>query len=238
MSQTRTGRVIRDVIPSQIMFPQQKIFTLFLALVLTGCTATSVEEAPTADIPPAPPLSALSQTELYYPIENFKEGITLKPFGIYITPRSSPVRPERFTGYHTGADVEVPEAQQDEDVWVYAVADGTVELSRSVSGYGGVLIISFAIAEESYSALYGHLRAPLNLKVGDKVVADQALAVLGEGFSVETDGERKHLHFALQKDGGLDLRGYVQTKEELDKWADPLEFFKSSRALHPAFTLN
>ena len=32
---------------------------------------------------------------LYYPIAGFAENVTLKPFGIYITPKTSPVQPEK-----------------------------------------------------------------------------------------------------------------------------------------------
>src|SRR3989338_10346295 len=41
------------------------------------------------------------------PLDNSSERVTKKPFGKYITPADSPVQPERFSGYHTGADFEV-----------------------------------------------------------------------------------------------------------------------------------
>lgn len=44
--------------------------------------------------------------KIVLPIAEFEKRITKKPFGIYITPQNSPVQPERFTGYHTGVDVE------------------------------------------------------------------------------------------------------------------------------------
>ena len=37
--------------------------------------------------------------------------ITKKPFGIFITTQNSPVQPERFSGYHTGVDVEYKDAE-------------------------------------------------------------------------------------------------------------------------------
>jgi len=45
---------------------------------------------------------------------------------------------------------------------------------------------------------------------------------LGKGYSDETDGERKHLHFAIHKGTKIDVRGYVQTKGELQDWLNPL----------------
>jgi len=160
----------------------------------------------------------------YYPIDGFKENILLKPFGLYSTPGNSPVDPEHFTGYHTGVDIEITEDQIDEDVWVYAVADGTIEVIRTASGYGGVMVMSTIIDDESYFALYGHIDIKsISVEVGDEVTAGQKLAVLGEGYSVETDGERKHLHFSLYTGDNINLLGYVQNESELDAWVDPEE---------------
>lgn len=53
----------------------------------------------------------------------------------------------------------------------------------------------------------------------------EQIGVLGEGGTTETDGERKHLHFAVLKGESVDLRGYVSTKEELAKWENPTWFF-------------
>ena len=48
------------------------------------------------------------------------------------------------------------------------------------------------------------------------------MALLGKGDSIETDYERKHLHFSINKKSA-DLRGYVQNKDELIDWENPLE---------------
>ncbi|MFH0834588.1 MAG: M23 family metallopeptidase [Patescibacteria group bacterium] len=195
-----------------------KIFVLALTLFFFGCAQTSNSTSPN-------PIT--ETTKLSYPIENFATGITKKPFGIYITPKTSPVQPERFTGYHTGVDIETIAEQKDTDVWVYAIADGKVELKRRVNGYGGVLILSYVIDGQTYSALYGHLNLPENLQVGDAVKAKQALTTLGAGFSTATDGERKHLHFSLKPGLDLDLRGYVKNESELAGWIDPVKFFNA-----------
>jgi hypothetical protein len=39
-------------------------------------------------------------------VEGFVQRVTKKPFGLYVDPDNSPVQPEMFTGYHTGADAE------------------------------------------------------------------------------------------------------------------------------------
>ncbi len=209
-----------------------KIFALIVGVILLGCMQTKtpnpqVSTAPTksgTQIPTDQP-APIPKTVLAYPIDNFTTGVTKKPFGIYITPATSPVQPERFTGYHTGADIETSAAQKDTGVWVHAIADGKVELNRWVSGYGGVIIISFNFNGKTYSALYGHLNTPANLKVGDRITAKQTLTTLGAGYSHATDGERKHLHFSLRPGVDLDLRGYVQNKSELSSWIDPVGFF-------------
>src|SRR3990167_7147055 len=46
----------------------------------------------------------LSASPVSYPISDWLSRITKKKFGQYITPQTSPVQPERFTGYHTAAD--------------------------------------------------------------------------------------------------------------------------------------
>jgi len=46
------------------------------------------------------------EAHLVLPVNQFFARITKKPFGVYITPETSPVQPEKFTGYHTGVDVE------------------------------------------------------------------------------------------------------------------------------------
>lgn len=159
------------------------------------------------------------------PVQGFFEGITLKKFGTYITPANSPVQPERFTGYHAGVDAEFTD-QPNVDIPVLSVAPGTVELARWVSGYGGVMVIRHEISNLTFLALYGHLRLSSLPAIGDTVGRGQQIAVLGQAGSNDTDGERKHLHFAVLKGQAVDLRGYVQTQGELSAWYDPVQFFQ------------
>lgn len=162
-------------------------------------------------------------TSLLEPVAEFRERITKKPFGIYITPDHSPVSPERFTGYHTGVDVEYADVAG--DVVVRAVAPGTVRVAKAAQGYGGVVAIEHEINNEKISAIYGHL-APSSLpRVGTSVAAGDTIGRLGAGGTAETDGERKHLHFAILATAAIDLRGYVPTQPELSAWRDPQELF-------------
>lgn len=163
----------------------------------------------------------LKSKELILPVPEFKERITFKQFGTYVEPGNSPVQPERFTGYHTGVDAEFPE---EKEVPVLSITEGQVLLAKTVNGYGGVVILQHQIQGQTYSVLYGHLD-PSSLTQKQQVSAGEQIGVLGEGFSSETDGERKHLHFSVRKGPSTELKGYVQTESELSNWLDPLSLF-------------
>jgi len=153
------------------------------------------------------------------PVAEFKKRITKKPFGLYITPATSPIQPEKFTGYHTGVDVEYGDVQT--DVPVVAIADGLVIYSGWVSGYGGFL----AILHSDYISTYGHLNPDTLPAKNTKVLQGQTIGTLGQAYSHQTDGERKHLHFGIIKGNKLDLRGYVQNEIEISLWLNPLNLY-------------
>lgn len=166
--------------------------------------------------------------KLIKPVDEFEEKITKKPFGIFITPETSPVENDRFIGYHTGVDVEFTDVF--EDVSVKAIADGTILARTYASGYGGVIVIRHILNGVPIIALYGHLDSArlLPLYISQVKAGDQ-IGILGDDHSKETDGTRKHLHFSFRQDNGnekIDFRGYVQTKEELAGWLNPLDFYK------------
>src|SRR5947209_4518700 len=56
---------------------------------------------------------ATKASTLHEPVVGFLSRVTKKPFGIYVNPANSPVQPERFSGYHTGADAEYGEVSAD-----------------------------------------------------------------------------------------------------------------------------
>jgi murein DD-endopeptidase MepM/ murein hydrolase activator NlpD len=185
-----------------------------------NCEFAPCPVQPQAQTETAEPKNNDKITGLQAPIKDFQKRITKKFFGTYITPDSSPVQPERFTGYHTGVDVEYEDMAG--NVPVLAIANGTVKYSAWTSGYGGAMAISHITNGESILAIYGHLNPDSMVKKGETVKAGQQIGILGQGYTQQTDNERKHLHFALYKGTDINLRGYVANKELLEQWLDPL----------------
>ena len=181
---------------------------------LGGGSNPAIYPSPLAvSTPTSTPESTLAE-----PVAQFKERVTKKLFGIYITPQNSPVQPERFTGYHTGADAEYQDIST--DVPVYAVADGTVVLAETASGYGGVFMMEIDLAGIKHTILYGHIRPSSLPSVGQVVKKGDQIGLLGTGYSTETNGERRHLHFAILSDNRIDIKGYVQNQNQLSGWVD------------------
>ena len=156
------------------------------------------------------------------PLEPFAERITKKTFGLKVSPGHSPVQPERFSGYHTGIDLETFPDEQTTDVPIVAACEGTLVLRRWVSGYGGVAVETCTINGASVTVIYGHLSfSSITATLSAPLAVGERIGVLGQGRSHETDGERKHLHFGIHRGRALELRGYVQNPAELAAWIDP-----------------
>ncbi|MDP3792712.1 MAG: M23 family metallopeptidase [bacterium] len=173
-------------------------------------------------------LLPIALPNLIEPVEGFRDRIIKKPFGIFVTPETSPVQPDRFTGYHNGVDVEYDDVA--DDVPVRAIADGTILVRARMSGYGGVVVIRHTLNGINILALYGHLDSVSFLPASiTEVAAGEQIGILGNGYSEETDGVRKHLHFSFHSDTGdkkIDFRGYVKAEEELRDWLNPLDFYR------------
>ncbi len=164
------------------------------------------------------------QESLVSPMDQIDERVTKKPFGIFITPENSPVSPERFSGHHTGIDFEILPGEENSDVPVYAFCGGPLRLKRTASGYGGVAVQECLIDDQVVTVVYGHIDlSSVEQSVGQYVAPGQQLAVLGAGGSADTDGERKHLHFAIHTGSAIELAGYVSRESQLSNWLDPLE---------------
>ncbi len=156
------------------------------------------------------------------PLSDPKARITKKPFGLAVTPRASPVPLERFSGFHTGTDFEVTEAEQGQDVPVYVICIGSVRQVRSASGYGGVVVQDCVIEGQAVTVIYGHLDlASVTATVGSELLIGEQLGLLGD-VGPETDGERKHLHLGIHKGKAVDIRGYVPAESGLSEWIDPM----------------
>ncbi len=161
-----------------------------------------------------------NKQSLVPPTHEFTDRITKKKFGTYITMKTSPIQPERFSGYHTGVDVEFTDTVA--EVAVKAITDGQVIFSGTATGYGGVIAIQHKISTEPFIGIYGHLD-PTSLKLkGFTVSKGEQIAILGDGFTSETDNERKHLHFGLLRGQKLNLAGYLKSDTDLTGWIDPL----------------
>jgi murein DD-endopeptidase MepM/ murein hydrolase activator NlpD len=156
------------------------------------------------------------------PLDRAAERVTKKPFGIYITPKTSPVQPERFQGYHTGTDFEIFAEELDADVPIHAICSGKIAVKRSASGYGGVLVHSCVLENQPITVVYGHLKlASIKKSAGDTLNAGDEIGILGKAYSSETDGERKHLHLGMSKGSATNILGYVSSQSQLSGWIDP-----------------
>ena len=167
---------------------------------------------------------ASSQTHAAWqdPLPRTAERAIIKPFGIRITPDDSPVEPERFSGYHTGIDYEILPGEEGTDVPVFAICGGELRLKRVADGYGGVAVQECQRDGDTVTVVYGHLRlSSIDAHVGEYLTPGESIGVLGNGFSEETDGERKHLHLAIHSGPAIELRGYVSAIDALGAWLDP-----------------
>jgi murein DD-endopeptidase MepM/ murein hydrolase activator NlpD len=159
------------------------------------------------------------------PLDRAGERVTKKPFGMLVDRATSPVQPERFSGYHTGTDFETFPDEATTDVLVRAICVGEVVVKRSASGYGGVLVTDCLIDGQDVTVVYGHLRlSSIGVQVGDEVAAGDQIGLLGTGGSDETDGERKHLHLGIHLGSTVNIQGYVATKSDLSGWIDPCRY--------------
>jgi hypothetical protein len=154
------------------------------------------------------------------PMEKTDQRVTKKPFGILISPKSSPVSPEKFSGYHVGTDFEIISGEEKTDVPFFAICEGRILQKRTATGYGGLLVQSCTIDGQAVTVVYGHVKLssiakdyPNNLTAGEKI------GVLGQPPK-DTDSERKHLHLGIHKGTNIDIRGYVQNESELTNWFD------------------
>lgn len=199
-----------------------------------GRTGPSCEFAPCPDGAPAEDESdadkkqaaSEDKSDAPVPLDQAGKRVTKKPFGIFITPKDSPIQPEKFRGYHTGTDFEVFREESKADVSVRAVCPGTLVVKRSASGYGGIVVQRCELGGGPVTVVYGHLAlGSVTADIGESVEQGDVIGLLGTAGSADTDGERKHLHLAIHKGEIIDIRGYVAEQKMLDQWLDPCEFF-------------
>ena len=215
-------------------------FFILLALVgVTAVTSSFAFQSPQnseADIQPVakasttPTSIVLGEWEpesgvFAHPISNPWARVTKKPFGLHVTPDTSPVDHDIFTGYHTGVDFEVFGYEEDTDVQITAICDGPLKLKTWAKGYGGLAVQECSIDGQPISVIYGHMDvASVGAEVGQSITAGQTIGVLGAGYTKETDGRRKHLHLGVHKGSIANIRGYIAENVELAQWIDVLQY--------------
>ena len=218
-----------------------KIIILIILIVLIGILAwilvfgpkfqkrntILIDQKPDAKNQPSQTLDTTKTPDLSQPLDRANERVTKKPFGIHITPEISPIQPEKFTGYHTGTDYEIFAGEENQAVEVKTICEGKLLAKRQVSGYGGVAIQACLINGQTVTVVYGHIKLEsVTANINDDLSPDQTLAILGQGYSTETSGERKHLHLGIHKGSGIELKGYVQNESQLSEWLNPLTLLK------------
>jgi hypothetical protein len=170
--------------------------------------------------------NATLSSSLPWPLERASERGKLLTFGMFVSPdpEQNPITPpERFTGFHSGLDIEILPEEKDASVLVKAICDGKIIYTGSVEGYGGVIIQQCNINNQPTSVLYGHLRlSSFRVSAGETPITQSTeLAELGTAYSNETGGTRKHLHLGMHKGNHIEFLGYVNIQEELAEFIDP-----------------
>lgn len=167
----------------------------------------------------------IQESKLESPLTNFEQREKKLTFGLFVTPNpdQNPINPpERFTGYHTGLDIEILPQEATKDVPVLAACEGKILTVQQASGYGGVVVQSCNLEGEKVTVLYGHLDyRSFKVKKGNRVQTGQQIAILGDHKTDETGFTRKHLHFGIHKGNTVVLAGYTQNKSGLSDYLDP-----------------
>ncbi|HRH93658.1 MAG TPA: peptidoglycan DD-metalloendopeptidase family protein [Candidatus Peribacteria bacterium] len=167
------------------------------------------------------------------PMDDFTLRAKVLTFGLHVTPdpADNPIDPpERFAGYHVATDVEVGADELNKEVNVYAICTGDVIYSGFAAGYGGLVVQHCRVSiqgVQDITVIYGHLSL-LNLPGhGVTMKSGDLVTTLAPARTYESDGNRKHLHLGIHKGTAIDMRGYVQTKEEINDYIDPMSVLPS-----------
>ena len=114
--------------------------------------------------------------------------------------------------YHLGLDIIVPYNSV-----VFCPLDGYVhKLGKETQkgNYGGYLVLKHKIKNEIFYSLYGHLKTPHKVQLGQAVLAGQELAIIGK--ESDSGGWFCHLHLQIitQKamNEGYSEWGYISKK--------------------------
>ena len=114
--------------------------------------------------------------------------------------------------YHLGLDIIVPYKSV-----VFCPLDGYVyKLGKETQkgNYGGYLVLKHQVNNQTFYSLYGHLKTPHKVQLGEKILAGQELALIGK--ESDSGGWFCHLHLQIitQKamNEGYSEWGYISEK--------------------------
>ena len=114
--------------------------------------------------------------------------------------------------YHLGLDIIIPFNSV-----LFCPIDGYVyKLGKETQkgNYGGYLILKHKIKNQTFYSLYGHLKTPHKIQLGQKILAGQELARIGK--ETDSGGWFCHLHLQIitQKafNKGYSEWGYISEK--------------------------
>ena len=95
--------------------------------------------------------------------------------------------------YHLGLDIIVPYNSV-----VFCPLDGYIhKLGKETQkgNYGGYLVIKHEIKDQTFYSLYGHLKTPHKVQLGQKILAGQELGRIGK--ESDSGGWFCHLHLQI-----------------------------------------
>ncbi|MBL8030804.1 MAG: M23 family metallopeptidase [Candidatus Doudnabacteria bacterium] len=187
-------------------------------------TSTAASESTDA-IDPARPTAGLRP--FTPPLSRAAERVSKKPFGIRVSPTNSPVSPEKFTGIHTGTDFEAFPEEAHQDVPVHAICSGPLLRKQQARGYGGMVVQGCTLDGNPITVVYGHLKLEsVGAKLNEQLEQGVILGLLGNGYSRETDGERKHLHLGVHQGPSVVTNGYIANQTNLNNWLDIMQYIQ------------
>jgi murein DD-endopeptidase MepM/ murein hydrolase activator NlpD len=215
----------KKFLPRDFSTPKKEISPTIQNIPKNNSDSMPTEETTPVTISEVP-TTIETKPSLVSPLNKASKRITKKKFGQFITPQNSPIKPEKFFGFHTGTDFEIFPEELNAEVSVYAVCSGKLKEKRYATGYGGIVVQSCELDTNQITVVYGHLKiASITKNLGETVKIGEKIGILGVDKSDETDGERKHLHLGIHSGSSVNILGYVQTKEALLDWIDPCLYF-------------
>ena len=192
-------------------------------LLLTSCAAnTAPTRQNSANAHVSSSASIVADRDI--PLPSTESRLTPLEFGLYVTPdpAQNPIDPpERFTGYHTGLDIEILSDEEHEEVPVSALCDGSIVFSDEAEGYGGVVVQTCTVDDQDVTVLYGHLLLSSLVPIERHIVRGQRIGMLAPARSRDSGQTRKHLHIGIHKGSHIELLGYVTDASFLQEFIDP-----------------